>query len=69
MIGVRWLVGFVLEWFEEWIEYPIARVGCRWFGQHTLFCRGRWDHVAPDGTLIGTPSATSRRYPWSRVKE
>jgi hypothetical protein len=37
----------------EWAGYPVSRVLCRRFDWHTLYCRGRKDHVRDDGSLIG----------------
>jgi hypothetical protein len=46
------LASAVNHWLPEWAGYPVSRALCRWFDWHTLYCRGRRDHVR-DGILIG----------------
>lgn len=46
----RWY-GPLLEWWDQWIGYPLRRLSCR-LGRCTVGCRGRTDHewVAGVGT-------------------
>jgi hypothetical protein len=34
-----------------WVVWSVLRLACR-LGQHNWSCRGRRDHVRPDGTVI-----------------
>jgi hypothetical protein len=36
----------------DWLERAVSRIGCRVLRRHDLGCRGRADHIRPDGTNI-----------------
>jgi len=36
----------------EWLEWAWGRIRCRLLRWHGPGCRGRTDHIRPDGTII-----------------
>jgi hypothetical protein len=36
----------------DWLVYRSGRLACRLLRRHNVSCRGRLDHVRPDGTVV-----------------